>query len=250
MEGHRTETIPIIYWASSVKGILSTDCYTHFLCLSISTSIMLTQDTELRHSMIDYARKLMRFYVANCERLYGAEFVVYNVHSLLHIADDVDYFECSLDNVSAFPYENYLQSLKRLIRGSTNPIVQVSKRIIEYQFVHSDPFLVSPAVSNMKLSCAGRDSIVFLKSGRFAEICEVNGNTLLCSIYRRHLLQPFYLEPCTSDTVNIFFISKHSRRGIPTAGINRLDIRCKGLCLPYGDGYVLLPLLHLEATVT
>ena len=97
-------------------------------------------DAEKHSSMTDYARKLLRYFVANCEPLYGPEFVVYNVHGLLHVADDVQYFGTSLDNVSAFKYENYLQTIKRLVRGASNPIAQVSKRLHEHEYVAGSQF--------------------------------------------------------------------------------------------------------------
>ena len=53
---------------------------------------------------------------------------MYNVHSLLHLTDDVEYFHCNLDGNSAFPYENFLQTLKHCVRGASNPVVQVAKR--------------------------------------------------------------------------------------------------------------------------
>jgi hypothetical protein len=39
------------------------------------------------------------------KELYGTEFLVYNVHALLHVCDDVRLYG-QLDNISCFPYEN------------------------------------------------------------------------------------------------------------------------------------------------
>ena len=43
--------------------------------------------------------------------------MVYNVHNLLHLSRDVKVFNCSLNHISAFPFENYLQKLKRLVHN-------------------------------------------------------------------------------------------------------------------------------------
>ncbi len=59
------------------------------------------------------------------------------------MAEDVIYFETSLDDISAFQYENYLKVLERLIRGTSNPLVQVAKRLQEYEAVHREAIPLS-----------------------------------------------------------------------------------------------------------
>ena len=98
----------------------------------------------------------------------------------------------------------------------------------------------------MKLSCSDRDSVVFLNSERFARIIKTDHDKLLCLLYRRHMLRPFFTEPCCSDTVDIFYISKSSAAGTKTVEISRHDIQGKGLSLPHGDDFVLMRLLHVE----
>jgi hypothetical protein len=60
--------------------------------------------------------------VAESAILYGDTFNVYNVHGLLHIADDSIKYGCSLNAISAFPFENHLQILKKYVRKQQNPI--------------------------------------------------------------------------------------------------------------------------------
>ncbi|CAN7951661.1 unnamed protein product, partial [Ixodes pacificus] len=55
---------------------------------------------------------------------------VYNVHSLVHLAQDVRTFG-PLDSFSAFPFENYLGQLKRLIRSGNLPLQQAVRRMSE-----------------------------------------------------------------------------------------------------------------------
>lgn len=50
---------------------------------------------------------------------------------MIHIADDVTYMRCSLTSFSAFPFENFLMTLKKLVRTPNNPLCQVANRLRE-----------------------------------------------------------------------------------------------------------------------
>jgi len=61
--------------------------------------------------------------------IYGSHYISHNIHGLLHIADDYERYG-PLDNCSAFPFENYMQTLKSLIRKPDKPLEQV---VLRYQ---------------------------------------------------------------------------------------------------------------------
>lgn len=61
------------------------------------------------------------------ENIYGAEYVSYNVHGLLHICGDVTKFG-TLDNFSAFRFENYMDQIKTFLRKSEKPLQQLVRR--------------------------------------------------------------------------------------------------------------------------
>lgn len=105
-----------------LNGILKPDLYDHFLCLSVASSILICPRLALVHRT--YAKQLMEYFVEQGKVLYGNEFQVYNVHSMIYLADEVQEYG-SLDACSAFPFENYMQKLKRLVRSGKNPIVQM-----------------------------------------------------------------------------------------------------------------------------
>ena len=228
----------------ALKSVLPPQLYKHFLCLSISMNILLTENTEKRMHYLNYAASLLQDFVEDCERLYGDDFVVYNVHSLLHLIDDARYFDTCLDYVSAFPYENFLQTLKRLIRSAANPIVQVAKRLEEYESVTSKPFTLCEKSNCFKVSCKSRDCTVYLKNGKFADIVEVRKDHLICRVYKRKSLQQFFSDPCSSNIFDICFVNKCCLDNIPVTSVIWDEIECKGLKLPYQSGFVLMPLLH------
>lgn len=49
--------------------------------------------------------------------LYGETNIVYNIHNLIHLSHDVKIYG-SLDTFSAFPFENHMRILKRMLRKS------------------------------------------------------------------------------------------------------------------------------------
>ena len=63
-------------------------------------------------SHCQYAHELLHLFVSQTGQLYGKDVLVYNVHSLIHLAADVQNFG-PLDSFSAFPLENFLGKLKK-----------------------------------------------------------------------------------------------------------------------------------------
>ena len=115
-----------------LRKVVSKQVYEHFLSLSVAISILVDSNTDRRNSYLQYARELIAHFVCRCTSLYGDTFVVYNVHSLIHLPDDVQFFQASLDDISCFPFENYMQTLKRHVHSAQNPLVQVVKRLEEF----------------------------------------------------------------------------------------------------------------------
>ena len=112
-----------------LEDVLSPESYSHFLFLSIAIRIFLENNGNIRRNVLDYARDLLRYFVSKYRDLYGSRFTVYNVHNIVHIWKDIDNFNFSLDEISSFPFENYLQVLKKFVRKSQNSLAQVHKRV-------------------------------------------------------------------------------------------------------------------------
>jgi hypothetical protein len=84
-----------------------------------------------------YSAELLRVFVQESAKLYGPTFVVYNVHSLIHVPDDVEKFGC-LDSISNFPFESFLGKLKRSIRKPQYILQQINNRFSQGCFTPSD----------------------------------------------------------------------------------------------------------------
>lgn len=59
------------------------------------------------------------------------------MHNLVHLADDITYMKCPLSNITAFPFENALGKIKKLLRSGNKPIAQICRRLHEIFFAQS-----------------------------------------------------------------------------------------------------------------
>lgn len=96
---------------------------------------------------IVYAEQLLKSFVKYFIKLYGSENVSHNIHNLLHISDDVKHFG-SLDTFCAFPFENYMQFLKKIAIKGEKLLEQIVKTIYEQDKINN---IDSEAVSFPKL---------------------------------------------------------------------------------------------------
>ncbi len=94
---------------------------------------MLNSDDTEREEYLDYVRELLMYYLRKCKDIYIETPSPYtNVHSLIHLPDDVEHFRCSLNGISDLESAD----LKKMVRQSRNPIAQVAKRLAETRAVY------------------------------------------------------------------------------------------------------------------
>lgn len=120
-----------------LKDLLSAQKYKIFLKLHISTS---NNDKNL-------AYKCIKQFSSEIPTLYGSEEDVYNMQSIVHMAQDI-LTENYMHKFSCFHFENYLGQLLRLIRCSNNPLQQVIKRSV-IESVEEDVILFGYAFQKM-----------------------------------------------------------------------------------------------------
>ncbi len=111
-----------------LKGVLPDKMYHHFLAFSVALCIFVSPGLAREYN--SYASELLTFFVEQWRALYDSPFLVYNVHSMVHLAYDAKNFG-NLDECSAFCFESYLHHLKRLVCSGRSPLSQIVKRLGE-----------------------------------------------------------------------------------------------------------------------
>jgi len=111
-----------------LRNILHEDLYSHFMLLFVGMRILVSRQLSLQYC--DYAHELLVKFVADAQVLYGNDIMVYNVHCLIHLANDVKKLGC-LEDFSAFVFENKLGHLKKLVHKPQQPLQQIMRRLHE-----------------------------------------------------------------------------------------------------------------------
>ena len=179
------------------------------MTLCVAVSILVCDRLQRCHG--EYAHTLLVYFVDQARILYGQEFLVYNVHSMIHISADAKEFGC-VDNISAFPFENYLQHLKRLVRSGKKPLTQIIKRISELQHVEC-----KEVKSDKELSTKRPNNSYIMNNLSCCEVVEITNEQdeqpnkmLLCRVYER--TQALFAQPCESHLVGIYKVDTRGAR--------------------------------------
>lgn len=216
-----------------LKDILpNINLYKHFLLLNCAIYI-LCNDICRDDIWRSYANDLLNSFVKYVPVLYSEEFLVYNVHNLLHLSEDVLNFG-PLDSFSAFPFENFMSKIKRLVRSHNMPLEQVAKRLGEKSnepcshktigvvkkrgVITKIPFNVS-----CTLSIAPSDSCFVTFNGDVVVVKSIetyNDSYELkctCFLYKTD----FYKNPIESSKLGIYKVSGTYRRNVYLSSLHK-----------------------------
>ncbi|KAL2101377.1 hypothetical protein ACEWY4_003138 [Coilia grayii] len=175
-----------------LKGILREDVYEHFLTFSVALAILVCPSLVKQHHQ--YAKGLLSHFVHTAKTIYGPEFIVYNVHSMLHLAEDAEAFT-GLDKCSAFPFENFNQKLKKRVRSGNRPLPQIVRRLSE-----CNPKFESPSHTQQSFK---RPNNIFQVGTVFVEVLEkISQVEVMCRVYNS--LEALFVVPCDSRTIGVF----------------------------------------------
>lgn len=233
----------------SLKGILPDKLFVHFLYLHCAMKILLS-DKSSDSEFNSLAKLLLEKFVRKGSEHYGNQFVVYNVHNLLHLADDGLAFG-NLDYVSAFPFENFMQKLKRYIRGQHLQIEQVVCRVFE-ENAHFDIKIVKKQLSvvhkkgykvihkNFVLTTTLGNNCFIDKLGRILLLESFDDeDRLVCRVLKKENVEWY---PIPSHLLSVFKVKKCTEKVV----VNLNDVYDKCLLLKYNDTQFMCHQLYLK----
>lgn len=189
----------ILYFGPIVlQNLLQEHLYEHFLTLHVAIYILASNHFSREDQWRNFANQLLHTFVRYTGEYYTKELLVYNFHNLLHVADDVANFG-SLDNYSAFPFENFMKSIKRMVRGPNNCLQQVAKRLGEksgknkpirkkYHIIYGKGKTIkSVPLTGNDQCCIGiesPDNCFFTKDGLIIVINLIEEDPVLANVYK------------------------------------------------------------------
>ena len=120
----------LYYGAIVMRNELKIEHFRHFCLLTFAIRIYCSPNLVSDAHYLELAQKLILKFVKQFPKYYTNSNVVYNIHLLQHIIDDIKKWG-SMDSYSAFCFENTLGSIKKFLRSGKLPLQQIACRTEE-----------------------------------------------------------------------------------------------------------------------
>lgn len=237
--------------------------YKNFLLLNVSITLLSQQYNE---ENVEISRKYLTAFIKHFKLLFGVRHMAYNVHNLIHLPDDVCKYG-SIDKFSAFPFENYLGTLKKLLRKPNCILSQIvnriyekkscsSKKDVKFPFVkknHSDgPLLNDDSCMQFKALYLERFCVQLNVSNDCImvnnEVCKVSNIVqydtspdFFVFYHSFSIYEDLYDYPLNSGSLGIYVVSGESKT---LKSCSCKEIQMKYILFPLGKKYAAFPLIH------
>lgn len=110
-----------------LKDYVSEEIYQHFMLFFCGIVICYSRSYS---NYIHVADGLFKAFIERYIQIYGIDSISSNIHNLCHLVDEVKDFG-DLSTFNAYPFENCLQKIKKLLRTGNKPLPQVARRIVQ-----------------------------------------------------------------------------------------------------------------------
>ncbi|CAN7943221.1 unnamed protein product [Ixodes pacificus] len=241
-----------------------------FNFMTLHAAITILCSPKLCLEYVDYSEQLLVHFVETYISLYGRDKVSHNVHNLIHIANDVR-THGPLDGWSAFPFENFMGTLKAFQRKPERPLEQLYNRIAERrsmfakkEFKDKNHFFLEHDNGPLTVGCEGPQYKAVQIPHKFTLRTRINDNTCMLNDGDIIMIQNFafcstsgqarvigkrlssssdlYTHPCPSSMLGVVLACNPS----VTKSWPLSDVAQKCVRMPYKGKFAIFPLLHLQ----
>lgn len=241
-----------------LPDVLRKDVFEHFLSLFCAITICSSQSYR---NFLPLAREMLKHFVEQYKYFYGSHYITSNVHNLLHVVDEVEKFG-PLQNFNAYPFENQLYLIKRMLRQGNKPLSQIAKRLCESStrnhsmivekkkytvpFVKTNRTMSVLHFQNFILSLKSKDKYFMTHSGNIFELKDISGEEHNVTMYGQKIIKMdvIFETPIKSSYLNMYKVEISSETFIELTKINPADIKCKIVSITHNNIMYFLPLLH------
>lgn len=223
--------------------IMNDEMLSHFLTLVVALRILVTRKLAVDSEHRTFAHERLLEFVKKSEYIYGKEFIVYNVHCLTHLCQEVAHFG-QLDNFSAFVFENYMQTLKKYVRSGKNPIVQICNRLKEHDLYSSSVATEQKSAESCELqffSCVAPNNACILVTGHCCQVLHKGQKSMTCMVFSN--TEPVYTDPVDSRVVGVYKV-RLSSGTVKHLPLNALASKAIYYAQFSQDSSVFIELLH------
>lgn len=246
-----------------LKKYAGTDLYNHFLKLFCAIRILSSPATHIVNA--NFAEQLLESFVLQYGDIYEPQELVYNIHSLLHIVEEVRKYG-PLYSFSAYKFENHMREIKKYIRKPNQILQQISKRLEEINvindiknpigFVGRPRAFDSDTFPGCTLSYKGFKFDTFVLKNNLSDSCCMlnNGDAIEVQMFGKINNEQVVFAKKFANLRNFFTYPMESAGGLgillvdpPTPEqfvFKTEDVKYKFVRLPYDMHFVLIPILH------
>lgn len=221
-------------WIVLLKDFLSEEQYNHFLLFATSYRLLSSPNFKDHLTLCD---DNLGLFVDMYDKFYGK--LGYNIHALLHITDCVREFGPYM-SFSAYPFENYMSTINKMVRGKKHVIQQIYNRMAEFDRLNHKFAPQKESSRSRFLSNNKRDCYVGLDDLSLGKILQINQGKYTIQKYTD--VKSFFNHPMCSQAVGVFQVANLGE----TVEVTRDKIVDKFVCYPYREEHVLISLLAEE----
>ena len=244
--------------------------YQNFLLFFVGVRILL--DKNMCKTYNSYVKEILQSFVKHFSEIYGSNMVVYNVHNVIHVADDA-LIHGSLENISSFPFENFMGNILKLVKKPSQPLQQVIRRLSElkehdltYDDISVEPTLRIPSHSgpmpenlaeekasqcrqfkkcqckNFVIGINNKDNCVFIDEDIVLVKNILKSDSEIFIVYQKFLCKnSFFDYPVNSSFLDVFEVSDLNN---VVKCILLSNVTKKAIIFPFRSHHITIPLIH------